>query len=89
MEALRRDTFEDVSSWAVDEFEQADLTCYKLNRSHKWPTNVDSFWREHGEFWRWSILSGWVGKSSSLHLFLGSPKSLPNPKEKNRKSTSQ
>lgn len=70
MEALRRDTFEDASSWAVDEQwigsdQWVNLTCLELNRSHKWPTNVDSFW------WTWWILemitSFWV-EFVNLHL---------------------
>ena len=91
MEALRRDTFEDASSWAVDEFDLAEtsgLNLFQAEQKSQMPTNVDSFW------WNMVVnfaddqffLMGGVGKSSSLHLFLGAPKPLPKPKRKSTKA---
>ena len=74
MEALRRDTFEDASSWAVDEQwigsdRWVNLTCLEVNRSHKWPTNVDSFWWNMVNFGDDHFFLGGVCQSSSLYLF--------------------
>jgi len=81
MEALRRDTFEDVSGWAVDEFELAvtsGLNLLQAEQKPKWPTNVDSFWWNMVNFGDDHFFLGGVCQSSSLHLFLGAPKPLPN-----------
>lgn len=74
MEALRRDTFEDVSRWAVDEFVSSWTEV----------THGQQMWIHFGGTWwilEMILLGVEVCQSSSLHLFLGALKSLPKPKE--------
>ena len=89
MEALRRDTFEDASSWAVDEFKLAVTSGLNLfgaeqksqmaNKRGLILVNMVNFGDDH-------FFLGGVCQSSSLHLFLGSPKPLPNPKRRSTKA---
>lgn len=85
MEALRRDTFEDVNGWAVDEFDLAETSGLNLFQAEQKSQTA----KKCGSFW-WNMVVnfgddqfflGGVCQSSSLHLFWDGPKSLPKPKK--------